>query len=159
MTSDCILWRGARYESGYGRDRVNGKTTTAHRATYIRAHGPIPDGMVVCHSCDNPPCVNIEHLWLGTQGENLLDMVAKGRHARPMLKITHCPQGHEYTPENTYKNGGRRHCRACARAASLRYRNANLEKRRAADRLAKRRKNDATRIGEYAPRMYRRAAS
>ena len=75
----CIEWPRGRIRSGYGRLTVDGREVYAHRWTWEQHHGPIPDGMVVCHSCDNPPCVNIDHLWLGTQADNMRDKLAKKR--------------------------------------------------------------------------------
>lgn len=82
----CWLWTGIinRQRSGYGYfygDSVGGKRRTwgAHRLMWEIVNGPIPDGHEVCHSCDNPPCVNPAHLWIGTHRENMLDCVAKNR--------------------------------------------------------------------------------
>ncbi|QZE51091.1 HNH homing endonuclease [Klebsiella phage vB_KpnP-VAC1] len=81
--TDCILHTGAVSNAGYGLKSLNGKLMGAHQAAYIRAKGTIPKGMVVMHSCDNPLCVNPEHLSVGTQKENRADCVAKGRHNAP----------------------------------------------------------------------------
>lgn len=64
----------------YGRLRVNGKETQAHRFSYESSVGPIPEGMMVCHKCDTPACVNPSHLFLGTAQDNMTDKINKGRH-------------------------------------------------------------------------------
>lgn len=75
----CMEWAGTRRAHGYGVGRLNKKTEAAHRIAWILENGPIPDGLVVCHRCDNPPCVNIHHLFVGTHQDNSDDMVKKGR--------------------------------------------------------------------------------
>jgi hypothetical protein len=80
-TNTCWLWTGTRSRS-YGVLRISGKTYIASRLAWEYAHGPIPDGLEVCHDCpegDNPLCCNPSHLWLGTQSENAKDMYKKGR--------------------------------------------------------------------------------
>jgi hypothetical protein len=83
--SDCIEWTGRRHRSGYGQGRIPGdrRLRQAHRLTWEQERGPIPDGMYVLHRCDNPPCVNVEHLFLGTQFDNMRDAKAKGRGWHP----------------------------------------------------------------------------
>jgi hypothetical protein len=78
----CWLWTRSTSASGYGRISVNGKPRKAHRASYEIHIGPIPDGLCVLHRCDTPACVNPEHLFLGTQQDNMADMNRKGRGAR-----------------------------------------------------------------------------
>lgn len=79
MKSDCIEWDKCRNKDGYGQVRHESKTWLAHRLAWYLEKGPIPSNMCVLHTCDNPPCVNVEHLFLGTQKDNMKDMVQKGR--------------------------------------------------------------------------------
>lgn len=77
--SGCWEWIGAVNGAGYGHLQHRGKKLLAHRLAYEWHYGPIPKGQVVCHRCDNPICANPEHLFLGTQKDNVRDMVRKGR--------------------------------------------------------------------------------
>lgn len=77
----CMNWTGAKNSAGYGNVVVAGKYRNAHRALWIATHGELPRSAVVCHRCDNPACVNIEHLFVGRQLDNMADMHAKGRGA------------------------------------------------------------------------------
>lgn len=85
---------------GYGMASVkeNGKwrARRVHRVVWAEVHGPIPEGMFVCHHCDNPPCINIDHLFLGTPADNMRDRDAKGRNARG---LTHW---HKLTAEEVW---------------------------------------------------------
>lgn len=76
---DCLKWVGLANKDGYGVIRAESKSFGAHRYAWERAYGPIPEGLVVRHKCDNPPCVRIEHLELGTPQDNTNDMIARGR--------------------------------------------------------------------------------
>jgi hypothetical protein len=121
---DCWLWTGSN-DTRYGQIWFRGKALKASRVAWELTRGPIPPGMQVCHTCDNPPCVNPSHLWLGTMSDNIRDAVCKGR-VKPsgaagwQKTKTHCKRGHPFTPENTYQQKGGRGCRAC-----LRMRNSN----------------------------------
>jgi hypothetical protein len=77
----CWPWMGARERNGYGQlgNRILRKHLKAHRVAYELAVGPIPEGFLVCHACDNPPCCNPSHLFVGTGADNTHDMIAKGR--------------------------------------------------------------------------------
>ncbi len=102
----------AKNRKGYGQYRDKGVLKIASRYAYEMFVGPIPDGMQVCHACDNPSCVRHDHLFLGDNSVNQRDSVAKGRHAS--TKKTHCKNGHEYTQENTAADyDGYRACVTC----------------------------------------------
>ena len=88
----CWVWMGTTTVRGYGQLIKDTKKLSAHRASYEAFVGPIPKGMNVCHTCDNVSCVNPNHLFLGTQKQNLQDMARKGRSTRgeknPSSKLT-----------------------------------------------------------------------
>src|ERR1700683_4372879 len=125
----CWLWTGAMSPVGYGRFWMGGRTARAHRASFILFNGPIPSGMTVDHVCHDPAvcefgtgcvhrsCVNPSHLKLATDLENMKrgHGPKRGQLASSIKRkaITHCPQGHEYTPENTYVHRSGRQCRQC----------------------------------------------
>jgi len=118
---NCHIWMAAKKKKeGYGKlnNGIDTNWILAHRVSYELFVGPIPAGLHVLHACDTPACVNPAHLFLGTQADNMRDMKAKGRSKAGQYNAakTHCPQGHEYTPENTLplKPGQGRKCRACA---------------------------------------------
>jgi len=111
----CWLWTASTDGKGYGKMLVDGGLQQAHRISWQLHTGISPGALDVCHTCDNPPCVRPDHLFAGTALDNIMDMLSKGR--RPahydIVRVTHCPRGHEYTPANTrtYKNS--RSCKRC----------------------------------------------
>lgn len=80
--SDCWEWTGARYKNGYGHFNNGRESGYAHRLSFSLFRGPVPKRKHVCHSCDNPPCVNPSHLWIGTAKDNAMDRQKKGRGRR-----------------------------------------------------------------------------
>jgi hypothetical protein len=119
--SGCWLWIGVIHKYGYGK--YCGKS--AHRLSWLYFRGEIPEGMSICHHCDVRNCVNPDHLFVGTQGDNVRDAWAKGRHfqVRNHYELkTHCKNGHEFTKENTYLEEGKyRKCMECRREKNRRY--------------------------------------
>lgn len=84
QSGDCLLWTRSRTKDGYGQVWYEGKVWKASRVAWLLTHGPIPDGVRVLHNCpggDNPACCNPDHLFLGSQSDNVRDMMAKGRNA------------------------------------------------------------------------------
>ena len=80
---DCWQWTGCKCNQGYGLFSLNSQTIGAHRFSYGLHKGEIPEGMCVCHRCDNQECTNPNHLWLGTDGDNTRDKESKGRGKQP----------------------------------------------------------------------------
>jgi len=112
---DCLEFRGNKINiDGYGLLWIEGRSVRVHRFIWEHHNGTIPEGMVVCHRCDNPPCHNPDHLFLGTQKENMIDCASKGR-AGGQSK-THCKNGHSFSGKNLKLTPkGHRVCLACKR--------------------------------------------
>lgn len=128
----CWSWSGRVSGPGYGVVHITGtKRIGAHRLSWQIHRGEIPPGMFVCHRCDNPPCCNPDHLFLGTQTDNMRDASSKGRcrwnglsgDSHYLRKRTHCKHGHPFDDTNTlWLPDGTRQCRACTREAGRRWR-------------------------------------
>lgn len=116
---ECWGWNAAKDNQGYGRigmRTVRGKRAVqASRVSWMLFVGDIPEGLSVCHRCDNPECTNPKHLFLGTPKQNTLDMVAKGRcmSGKRFSIRTHCKNGHEFSLDNTKQVGNVRKCKTC----------------------------------------------
>lgn len=115
----CWLWLGTKNAEGYGVTNLMAVSgdRLAHRISYHLNHGPILNGLVICHHCDNPSCVNPSHLYMGTAKNNVDDCVRRKRHFTPFVKSDRCRRGHLFDEKNTYiKPNGHRTCKICAAA-------------------------------------------
>lgn len=125
-TDDCWLWSGSKSglyghgEIGRGR-RTEGKVKT-HRLSWELHNGSIPKGMHVLHKCDNGLCVNPDHLFLGTQKDNMVDMAKKGRNRNQNSGKLVCKRGHWLFDDNLVIKAGSRQCRTCIRIRDRQYR-------------------------------------
>jgi len=135
MPNGCREWTkqdGSRVET-YGKIGINGKTMGAHQVIWMAANGPVPIApwgggvrrLEVCHHCDNPPCCELSHLFIGSQLDNMRDQISKGR-KRSRGVWTSCVRGHSFDTANTYvdPNNGQRACRTCNRDRMATYRAA-----------------------------------
>lgn len=114
----CLVWRGSTNGRGYGEMTVGGRKVYAHRYSWAQHNGRWPGrDEEVRHRCDNPPCVNPEHLEIGSHADNMRDMSIRGR-----AKRATCKNGHPWAdPHIAYRTNGARYCRTCkdiARRAS-----------------------------------------
>lgn len=130
----CWPWLGWKGDRGYGRISVNGRLMRATHVSLLLQGMAVPPGMLACHHCDNPPCVNPRHLFLGSMSDNILDAVRKGRH-RPYMptKRTHCKRGHELS---YLDKRGRHYCLVCGAERGRRRDHAAERRRRKAARDA-----------------------
>lgn len=130
----CWEWTGQRIPTGYGyisRGGRGGGMISAHRASHEIHIGPIPKGHWVCHRCDNPGCVNPEHLFSGPPRVNVIDCVRKGRHRNQNDHKTHCRNGHPLAGKNLRVEAtGFRRCITCQRAYERRWRNTKKESKK-----------------------------
>lgn len=109
---ECWMWNSTKDGNGYGFFKIKNRSIRAHRMMWsISNSKEIPEGMVICHSCDTPGCVNPAHLFVGTQLDNMRDCAEKGR-----MRKTHCLQGHALSDDNLVPSKyGKRVCRICHR--------------------------------------------
>ena len=113
---DCWNWTAYKNKNGYGKFMLEAgtKSVRAARFAYISTHGQFDPALSVCHRCDNPPCVNPRHLFLGSHQDNMDDMTAKGRRIIWNTALTHCKRGHEFVSAGFYTTkAGTRQCKAC----------------------------------------------
>lgn len=126
----CLEWQGSRTTAGYGQMWDGSRVAMVHRMSYELAKGPIPEGLDLDHLCRNRLCANPAHLEPVTRRENIMRGVAPGKVAARHKAQTHCKNGHEFTPANTYAYVRRgwimRHCRECQRIRGREY----LERKR-----------------------------
>jgi hypothetical protein len=102
---ECWVWTGGKFDFGYGACWDGDRTTQAHRVSWVLAHGHLPPKTCVLHKCDNPPCVNPAHLFLGSRSDNTADMIRKGRAklTGPITPATGDRNGSRTSPESRPK--------------------------------------------------------
>ena len=118
MVNGCIEFTGARSAFGYGTIRtmrgMGHGNVSAHVLAWVIRNGPIPKHLLLRHVCDNPACVNVSHLLLGTQKDNIEDMWKRGRQSGQFRQTAYCKRGHPWTKENTGLQRTGRFCRTCS---------------------------------------------
>ena len=119
-TDDCWHWSGSSDKDGYGVISMFGSQQRAHRVSLVIAGTDVSNGLA-CHTCDNPSCVNPNHLYVGDQKQNVRDAMLKGRRNTGWSERKHCIHGHPLSGKNLYiyKNTGQRMCRKCRSVRSL----------------------------------------
>jgi hypothetical protein len=153
---NCWIWKPEKTGKDYGsfkhyRDRP---AIGAHVSSYLFHIGEVPEGMLVRHRCDNPPCVNPEHLTIGSASDNMKDMFERGRNPSQTKKQTHCKKGHsfeEFEPLVYVKKQGRqigeeyRVCRECKRINDSKRAGKNIESRNEYNRVNRDKLNEQKR--------------
>ena len=136
----CFLIHTSLDKDGYHIASYRGKAVKGYRKAFIIKNGPIPKGLVLNHLCRNRKCWNPNHLEIVTTKENIQKGISHNANK------THCPQGHEYTPENTYiePKGGNRHCKICQKLTNQKLGSYRLDWQR----------NNKPKVKEYNHRNY-----
>ncbi len=108
----CLEWQGSYTQNGYPRMSLRGLENRGNRVIWTLYNGSIKNGLFVLHECDNKKCLEISHLKLGTNFDNMQDAIKRNRN--PFKNKTHCKRGHPFNDKNTRINkNGSRHCRRC----------------------------------------------
>lgn len=123
----CWIYRGCKNKKGYGVVRRENRNWQAHRWQFRQKKGSLIDGQLICHSCDNPPCINPDHLWQGTPQDNVDDMISKGRTVYANSLKTHCKRNHLLAGDNLRMYNGKRICRACMKIHSKKAQHKTLD--------------------------------
>ncbi len=120
----CLNWNGAKKKDGRALIWQEGKCNNGARVIWSLIHSVVlASDICVCHHCDNPSCINIDHLFLGTLSDNTVDSVNKNRHKE--ARKTHCPRGHDYALfAYINKTSGQRQCRECGKIYKRNKRNS-----------------------------------
>lgn len=121
-TDGCWIWKASTRHGGYGQFWDGKRKVAAHRFLFESSYGPVGDGIEICHKCDNPPCVRLDHLFAGTKTDNMRDAWSKGRLRIPVAPppvigpVKFCRRGHAKTADNVYRNASGRGwpCRTCS---------------------------------------------
>jgi hypothetical protein len=121
-SSGCWIWNGTISKDGYASLKIRGTYLRVSRVCFSLSKEGNFDSHLVCHKCDNPACVNPDHLFLGTPSDNMQDMARKGRQWMQKKIWTHCKRGHEYTPDNIIYHSKGKTCRTCKNIRSNRNR-------------------------------------
>lgn len=119
VEGECLVYTGTVKSTGYPQIYWRRKEWRGNRLVYLLANGKLPQDKLICHTCDNRKCINPDHLYAGTPGDNMRDVIVRNRH--PLANKTHCKHGHEFTPENIYVQPSRpttRRCRICLKEAN-----------------------------------------
>lgn len=126
-SGSCWNWIGGTYEGGYGNFYYEKKSWRAHRWSIKFLGGKDPGSLFVCHACDNPSCVNPEHLFLGTNEDNMRDASKKGRLKVPkfLLRKSKCKRGHDIDAQNKDPLAKRKQCSICKSETTRKWIKAN----------------------------------